>query len=278
VSTALNIVFAISVLVLSASGLAIVFGLMGVINFAHGELMMLGAFAAVWTSSFGAYWLALAIAPVAVGVGSLFVERVLIRPLYHRTIETILATYGLAIVIREVMKLFVGADFRSIHDPLGTTASIAGTTYPTFRLLVIAFSVALLLGVGLLVVKTRVGLRVRAVLQNPELAAGLGVNVTATYRAAFGVGCGLAAFAGALLAPLVTVHPEMGPDFLVGSFLTVILAGAGSALGLGASAGVLGTTQTLVTTWLTATAGLIAILVVVVVVMRLRPSGLSRSR
>ena len=278
VSTGLNVAFAVSVLFLSASGLAILFGLMGVINFAHGELMMLGAFVAVWMSSLGLYWLALVLAPILVALGSIPIERLLMRPLYHRTIETILATYGLAIVLREAMKLAVGPEFRSLPDPVGATVTVLGTGYPAYRFVVMALAAALVLALALVVVASRAGLRVRAVLQNPELAAGLGVNVTGTYRAAFGVGCGLAAFAGAVMAPLVTIHPEMGPDFLVGSFLTVILGGAGSVAGFGAAAGAVGTTQTLVTTWTTASAALIAILLLVVIVMRIRPQGLSPRR
>lgn len=274
-STLLNIVYAIAFLVVAASGLAIVFGLMGVINFAHGEFMMLGAYVAVWTSSFGSFWLALIFAPLAVGAISLIPERLLLRRFYHRTIETILATYGLSIVIQQVMVLVVGPQYRSIADPIGTSTSVLGTAYPVYQLVIVGFGVLIVAGLGYLVLRTRVGLRVRAVLDSPELAAGLGLNVNATYRAAFGVGSALAGLAGALLAPLVTIYPLMGPNFLVGSFLTVILGGSGSVLGFGFSATSLGTVQTLTTTWSTATAGLIAILLVVVVVMRVRTQGLA---
>jgi len=272
VNVALNAAFGIAVLAVSASGLAVIFGLMRVINFAHGELIMLGAFVAVWTASFGQFWLSLLLAPLLVGAGSLAIERGLIRRLYSRPLETILATIGLSLVIREAMKLAVGPQFRSLESPRRGSTHLLGLEYPTYRLIVMAIAAGLLLTLVLLVRFTRFGLLVRAVIQNRDLAAGLGVNVSGTYMLAFATGSALAGFAGAVLAPLVTIHPEMGPDFLVGSFLTVILAGSSPA-SLAGSAALLGGTQSLVGRYWDATAGTIALLLVAVLVLRMRSYG-----
>ena len=259
----------------TASGLAVIFGLMGVINFAHGEFMMLGAFVAVWTASFDLFWLSLLLAPVLVGLGSLAIETGLIRRLYDRPLETILATFGLSLVIREAMKFAVGPQFRSLDSPLDGSTLVLGVQYPTYRLLVLAIAASLLLALVLLLRATRFGLLIRAVIANRDLAAGLGVNVSGVYMAAFATGSALAAFAGATLAPLVTIHPEMGPDFLVGAFLPVILAGS-SPVALAGSAGLLGGTQSLVGRYWDATAGTTALLLLAVLIMRIRPQGLAR--
>jgi branched-chain amino acid transport system permease protein/urea transport system permease protein len=275
---ALNAVYAICILVLVASGLAILFGLMRVINFAHGEFMMLGAFIAFWLAQFGAFLWAFAIAPLGVGIGSLAVEAGLIRRFYGRPLETILATWGLSIVIREAMKIAVGPQFRTVDDPLPIALSVLGTTYPAYRLAIIA-AAALLLGILVWVMTgTRFGVVTRAVIENPELAASLGINVRRTYRIGFAVGSALAGLAGAMIAPFVPIHPEMGPTFVVNGFLTALVGGPASIAGLGLSAAALGASQTLVAQFWSQTAGSLAIVLVAVILMRLRPRGLLAGR
>src|SRR6266542_1405822 len=272
----LNVIFAILLLLLIASGLAVIFGLLGIINFAHGEFLMLGAFAALWMTKHGPFWMALLAAPAFLAACSLIIEAGLIRRLYQRPLAAILATWGLGIVIREAMKLGVGPEFRSIRNPLPGTLQILGTPFPRYRLALMGIVVAVFLILALFVKFTRLGLVTRAVIENPELAAGLGVNVTQTYRVTFALGSALAGIAGALVSPLVTIHPQMGPGFLVNGFLAVIVGGPGSLGGLAGSAAALGTSQRLMARDVSPVAGSITILLLAVVLMRFRPLGLLR--
>ena len=167
---ALNVVFAIAALVLIASGLAVIFGLMRVVNFAHGEFMMLGAFIAFGLADAGLFWAALIVAPLTVGTLSVPVETVLIRRLYGRPLDTILATWGLSIVIREAVVLVTGPQFRSVDAPVASM-TLLGDPYPIYRLVTIALGIGLLGALAVLLRYSRYGLFARAVIENPSLAA-----------------------------------------------------------------------------------------------------------
>lgn len=272
----LNVSFSVLLLLLLASGLAVIFGLMGIINFAHGEFLMLGAFAAFWTTRFAPFWLALVVAPLVVAAVAVLIEAGLIRRLYRRPVESILATWGLSIVIREGMKALVGPEPRSIHDPIGGTIDIFGATYPRYRLVVMAAIILLFLLLIGLSRATRLGTIARAVIESPDLAASQGVNVARTYRVTFALGAALAGIAGALVSPLVAIHPEMGPTFVVNGFLAVVVGGPGSLGGLLAAAGLLGSSQSLAVQYLSPATGTIVVLLFAVVLMRIRPLGLLR--
>jgi branched-subunit amino acid ABC-type transport system permease component len=271
----LNILFAAASLVLSAAGLVVIFGLMRVVNFAQGEFMMLGAYAAFWVVGFASFWPGVLLAMLLVGVGGALVEVVLVRRLYLRPLDTILATWGLALVIREAMRLTVGQGYRSVPPPVEGPVNVLGTAFSAYRLILIGCAVGLLIVMWFVERRTSFGRLVRGVIENPELARGLGVNVDRVYMLSFAAGSALAGLAGALLAPLVTVSPSMGSDFLIGAFLTAIVAGP-SLLGIGGAAGVLGGTQGLVSEFVDQTGGAVALLVAAVVVMRVRDSRLWR--
>jgi urea transport system permease protein len=272
----LNIVVTVLLLLLTASGLAVIFGLMGVINFAHGEFVMIGAFVTYFAVQWTSFWIALLMAPLAVAVIGLFVERTLIRRLYRRPFETILATWGLSIVLREVARLWFGPQFRSIPAPVAGSVQLFGTTYPTYRLVVAAMIV---LAFAILVAGfryTQLGLITRAVIENPELAASRGINVRGTYQVTFAVGAGLAGLAGAIVAPLVSIYPEMGSSFIINPFMAVIVAGAGSFSGVAAAAGIFGVSQSLATRFISPVTGSVVILLLAVTLLRIRPVGLLR--
>jgi branched-chain amino acid transport system permease protein/urea transport system permease protein len=272
----LNVVVTVLLLLITASGLAVIFGLMGVINFAHGEFVMIGAFVTYFTVHWANFWIALLLAPLVVAAIGLLVERSLIRRLYSRPLETILATWGLSIVIRELARLWFGPQFRSIPAPISGSVQLFGTTYPTYRLVVIGM-ICLLFVMLLAVFRyTQLGLVTRAVIENPELAASRGVNVHRTYQVTFAFGAALAGLAGAIVAPLVAIYPEMGSSFIINPFLAVIVAGAGSFGGVAVAAGIFGVSQSLAVRFISPVTGSVVILLLAITLLRIRPGGLLR--
>lgn len=218
-----------AVLALSALGLTIVYGVMGVVNLAHGEFVMLGAYAMVLLSPAVGPWAAIALAPLVVGAIGLVVDRALIRWLYHDPVKSMLGTFGLAIVIRQLVLIVEGPQLRYVGLPLTGAVSLGfGQTFPLWRVVLIAAAVLAGVGVALWLGRSKTGLKVRTTTVDAEVAQSLGMNVPRVNAIAFAVGAGLAGLAGALVAPLDSVYPDMGLSYLVGAFLVVILAGLGS--------------------------------------------------
>ncbi len=208
-------------------GLAIIFGMMRIINLAHGEFLMLGAYATVLSTNHGVnIWISmLVISPLFVGLVGLFVERTLIRFLYGRLVDTMLATWGLSLFIVGLVTTIFGNTINGVPTPLGgfEVGVYRSDLYTPF----LAF-VALLLLVGVIVVMryTRFGLIARATMQNPNMASALGVNPTRVYMATFGIGAAVTGLAGGLLAPVSGVAPTMGSAFVAKAFITVVGGGA----------------------------------------------------
>jgi urea ABC transporter permease protein UrtB len=273
-STTLNVVFAIALLVMAGSGLAITFGLMGVVNFAHGDFIMVGAFVTVVLSGTLPFVVIVVIAGLAVALVSVPIERGLIRPLYRRPLDTILATYGLGLVLRELMRVIAGNDYRSIGSPLDGTVGIFGTSYPGYRLVFMVVSIVTLATLLVVIRKTALGTTVRAVIENPDLAASQGVNVSRTYTVAFATGGALAGIAGSLISPLVSVYPDMGFDYIINAFLAVLIGGPGSIAGFAATGALMGGTDSLFERFVNPVSGGIVVLVLAVALVRLRPNGL----
>jgi len=230
----LNAMTALLVLTLVALGLWIIFGLMGVINLAHGAYVTIGAYT-VWLTATRlgiGFWPGLFLAPVLVGIVGYLTERLVVQYLYGRIVDTILATWGIALVIEEVIKLTVGETNKSVgQPPLSGQFDLLVTTYPTYRLFVMGFSIAILTGV-LYLLRTNLGIRIRAVIQNDEMASLLGINKSRMYTLSFVGGAALAGLAGAVVAPIAAVGPGMGSTYLLSSFLAVITGGAGTIAGV----------------------------------------------
>lgn len=270
----LNAVYASGVFLLVAVGLAIVFGLMGVINLAHGEFLMLGAYVAfVVTSASGSFWLALLAAPVAVAILSLPIERLVMRRFYERPLETIVVTSGLAIVLQQLVERLFGRGFQRVPNPLPGSVSLFGTTFPRYRLFVVAVAVSIIVALWVIQRRSLVGLRARAVMQNPHLAGSLGMDVGRAYLATFAAGSALAGLAGAVIAPTASVFPSMGTPFVISAFLVVLVGGLGSLGGMAVAAVVLGTTQTFLSGAITPVVGVIGVVVMAVIFMRFLPEG-----
>ncbi len=260
---------------LLALGLTVIFGLLGVMNFAHGELYMLGAYAGIATIGLTqSFWVALIVAPLLVGALGVVTEVTTLRPLYHREpLYGLILTFGLALVFREGARQIWGGDMRRIMPPVPGSTDMLGMTYPNYRLFLLAISSVLLLGIWLFFTKTRAGILVRAAVQDAEMLDGLGVNVPRVFTFTFAGSAALAALAGLLLAPIFTVYPQMGVEMILLAFIVVILGGMGSMGGSVVAAFVIGVTQSLLTLWMNPQRVAIAIFGIMIFVLIVRPRG-----
>jgi urea transport system permease protein len=263
------------ILILVALGLGITFGLLGVINLAHSELFMLGAYTTVIVhQATGNVWLGMAVAPLAVGAIGFVMERGVIKRLYTRPFDTLLATFAIGIIFREGMTLWREGRFERVPNPIHRSIEILGAQYSVYRLFLLVLGVLVLVGAGLLLHRTRLGRNARAAIENREIAAAMGIDVRMTDSAMFALGAGLAGLAGAAISPLVSVEPNMGLPILASSFFVVILGGAGSLLGVAAGAAVIGGGQALISWFANPVLAQIAVFLLAIVVIRLAPRGL----
>lgn len=273
-SQLLNTVSYSMILILVALGLSVIFGLMGVINMAHGELFMLGAYAVVLTQrNGGPVWLGILLAPVFVGVVGLLIERI-VRGFYTRPLITLPVTWGLSIIIRQLVKLFVGVGNQTLSNPYSGTVNILGIAYPSYRVGILMVTMVVFVLLFVLFQRTTFGLKCRAIIQNREMASSVGINVIRVDQWTFALGAALAGFAGAIMAPLVTIQPEMGQGFIAESFLVVILGGVGNLFGTIGGALLVSGTRFLLSYFMRLTLAQIFVFVVAIMVMRLRPKGL----
>ena len=273
----LDIVTTAAILYVVAVGLLIVFGVMGIISFAHGAMLTIGGYAALLVTQAGlSPWLGLPAAALAGLVAGAAIEVGVLRSLYRRPLDAILATWGLGIVIGQVITLVFGRQVQFAASPLSGAATILGSTYSEYRLLLVAIAVSLGLGITGVMNGTRLGLVTRAVIANEDLAQSLGVNSTRVRFVTFGLGSALASLAGALVVPLSSVDPNMGVPWLVGAFMLVLLSGS-SLAAMAAAAVVLAAAQVLVSTYLNAVLGGMTVAVLAAVILRIRPSGFARA-
>jgi len=260
---------------LLALGLTVIFGLLGVMNFAHGELYMLGAYAGIVViGATQSFWVALIVAPLAVGVVGAATEVLTLRPLYRREpLYGLILTFGLALVFREAVRQIWGGDMRRILPPFTGSTPLLGMTYPNYRLFLLAAASVLLLVIWLFFTRTRAGIVVRAAVQDAEMLDGLGVNVRRVFTLTFAASAALAALAGLLMAPEFTVYPQMGVEFILLAFIVVILGGMGSLGGSVVAAFVIGIAQSLFSLWMNPQRVAIAIFGIMIVVLVVRPRG-----
>jgi branched-chain amino acid transport system permease protein len=260
---------------LLALGLTVIFGLLGVMNFAHGELYMFGAYAGIAViGATHSFWLALIAAPIAVGLIGAATEVALLRPLYRREpLYGLILTFGLALAFREAVRQIYGGDMRRILPPFTGSTPILGMAYPNYRLFLLAASSTLLLGIWLFFTRTRAGIVVRAAVQDAEMLDGLGVNVPRVFTLTFAGSAALAALAGLLLGPVFTVYPQMGVEMILLAFIVVILGGMGSMGGSVVAAFVIGIAQSLFSLWMNPQRVAIAIFAIMIVVLVIRPRG-----
>lgn len=267
-----------SILLMIALGLAIIYGAMGVINLAHGEFVMLGAYAAWALQTYAGFSIIVALPFVFLAVASVgwIIERVIVQRLYHRPLDTILATWGIGIVLQQLVRLFVGAESRFVKGPeiLSGNIEIGGLIMSNYRIFVIVFSLAILAASWALMTRTEFGMKLRAVIQNRQISECYGIEAKHIYSITFAYGAGLAGIAGALITPLFSTIPTMGTGLVVDAFLVVIVGGLGSLLGAATASVLIGEATALFSMLLNDTLGRIAVLAGIIVLIRFRPKGL----
>jgi branched-chain amino acid transport system permease protein len=272
----LQIVTSVAMLALIALGLAVIFGMMRVINLAHGEFLMLGAYAAILATGHGInLWISmLVIAPVSVAIVGVVVERLIIRQLYGRMIDTMLATWGLSLALIGLVTMIFGNTNSGFSAPLGSVA-IGDFRVSGYELFLIVFTLALLAAVYAVLRFTRLGLIARGTMQNPDMAAALGIDPSKVYAITFAIGAALSGLAGALIAPLAGVVPTMGTAYIAKAFITVITGGASILAGTLSASGLLGGVNTLGSFLTTPVLGEVALLAAAIVLLRLLPRGIT---
>ncbi|WP_151811043.1 urea ABC transporter permease subunit UrtB [Acinetobacter bereziniae] len=276
-----------SILLLAALGLAITYGLLGVINMAHGELIMIGAYTTYVVQSFfkthlGAYldWYLIAAIPAAFLVSALIgmlIERTVIRPLYGRQLETLLATFGVSLILMQLVRMIFGAQNVEVSNISWLSGGISITPslmLPYNRIAIIVFTIAVLLLLVYLLNKTRFGLFVRAVTQNRQMARAVGIRSARIDMMAFGLGSGLAGLAGCALAQVGNVGPDLGQNYIIDAFLVVVVGGVGQVWGAVLAALGLGVSGTILEIGMGAVLAKIILLVLVILFIQKRPQGL----
>jgi len=262
-----------AMLFIVTAGLMMIFGVMKIVNFAHGALLTLGGYASfVVTQLRLDPWLSWPLALLAGVVVGCVVEAVIVRPLYKRPLDAILATWGLGIVIGQLIVIAFGRGVQFVDAPLQGTWSIAGLPYSAYRLVLIPVALGLCALLTGLLNGTRFGVKTRAVIMNEELARGLGIHSGRIRFVTFALGAGIGTLAGALITPLSSVDPDMGLPWLVGAFMLVMVSGH-SMFSLLVTCLVFGACQVLVSTYLSPVLGGLTIAVLAALMLRIRPQG-----
>jgi urea ABC transporter permease protein UrtB len=265
-----------SILVIAAIGLGIIYGMMGVINLAHGEFIMLGAyFTYIFSDILGInIWLAILLAPFPVAAIGLAIERGIIRFLYERQMDTLLATWGISIAIIQAIRLIFGPEGKSIVHPYPGTFVLFGLTFAKYRLLFIVITISLISLIYLIFRFTNFGLKARAVSHNNSMSSALGINTSYIYMLSFSFGAGLAGLAGALLTPLINIEPALGLKIVVRTFLVVVTGGANILFGPVVGGTLLGGTESVVSLFTTTYLGNVILLILAIFIIRIKPKGL----
>lgn len=266
-----------SIWLLAALGLTIIYGTAGVINMAHGEFIMLGAYSSyMLQSQFGLpFLLCIPASFVIVGAVGLILERGLIRYLYDRPLDTLLATSGVSLVLMQGVRLIFGSEPKYIAVPeiFSSNIQIGFINISAFRVMVLVVTILAVLGLWVLFYRTRFGVQVRAVMQNKEMAASFGINSSQVYTLTFALGAGLAGIAGSLFGVLNIVLPTMGASYVVQAFLVVVVGG-GTLAGSVAAGGITGQLQSIFAYFTNDTFARFVLFVLIVVFLRFRPQGL----
>ncbi|MGI4793589.1 MAG: branched-chain amino acid ABC transporter permease [Janthinobacterium lividum] len=273
----LDVVTTAAILFVVAAGLLITYGVLKIINFAHGAFLTLGGYSALVATQWGiSPWLAI---PLALVIGAGFgavVEVAIVRPLYGRPLDAILATWGLGIVIVQFITLAFGRGTNFVQSPVQGALVLLDTQYSLYRLLMLGIAVALGLLMAAVFQLTPLGLAARAVIMNETLAQSLGINSERVRFLTFSIGAGLAAVAGALITPLLSVDPLMGVPWLLNAFMLVMVSGT-SLTSLAVASLVLGGAQVAISTYSSPVLGSLSIVVLAAILLRVRPSGFARA-
>lgn len=265
-----------SFLILAAMGLAVIFGMMKVINLAHGEFIMIGAYLMTFcVNSLGLpFLMALIIAVVGTGLVGVIVDRLLISHLYGRTLDSVVVTWGLSMIIKQGFLVLFGPSLNGFPMPLNTI-EVFGSKMSEYMIVLFVVSILLIIAMWILFHHTAFGLNARATIENANIAESLGIDTRGIYATTFGLGSGLAGLCGALYAPVISLTPNFGQSFLMQSFVTVIAGGAEPLIGTALGGSALGLLQSVLDVRVSSFFGLIGLLLAAIVIIRVLPGGFS---
>ena len=267
-----------SILLMIALGLAIIYGTTGVINMAHGEFVMIGAYTSWFFQTKLGMGLIASIIPIFIitALMGFLIERLIIRHLYNRLLDTILATWGIGVILQQSIRLTVGSELKYLEIPpyMAESMSLIGQQVSIYRVFIFLFAIAIFVLAWFIIYKTKFGMKLRAVTQNKDIASCFGVNSGAVYSATFAFGTGIAALAGAFVAPLKSISPDMGTNYIIDAFMVVVLGGVESLIGTAASSFIIGETSSFLASFSNDTLAKALVLVITILILRIKPEGL----
>ena len=270
-----QIIDSFSFLILSSIGLAVIFGMMNIINMAHGEFIMLGAYIFTISALVGIpFIVSVLIAVLGVTVFGILIHKLIISKLHSRPMDSIVITYGMSLVMKQLIQIIFGSTMPSVSMPLGSVTA-GGNVLSVYRLVLVLISIVMLVAFYMFFNYTKFGLYSRATMQNAEVAKALGINTGFEYSMTFAIGAGIAGLAGALYAPVMAVSPILGDSFIIQAFTTVVVGGGNPLIGTFLSGTVLGVISGIVSLEQGQFIGKIAMLVAAIICIRVLPGGFS---
>ena len=267
-----------SILLMISLGLAIIYGTTGVINMAHGEFVMIGAYTSwILQTKFGMGLIA-SIIPIFLitALMGFLIERLIIRHLYNRLLDTILATWGIGVLLQQIIRLTIGSELQYLQIPsyMAESTTLFGQEVSIYRIFIFLFAVAIFLLAWFIIYRTSFGMKLRAVTQNKDMASSFGINSGMVYSSTFAFGTGVAALAGAFVAPLKSISPDMGTNYIIDAFMVVVLGGVESLIGTAASSLIIGESSSFLASFSNDTLAKALVLIMIIVILRFKPQGL----
>ena len=267
-----------SILLMVALGLAIIYGTTGVINMAHGEFVMIGAYTSWFLQTKLGMGLIVSIIPIFIitALMGFLIERLIIRHLYNRLLDTILATWGIGVLLQQFIRLTVGSELQYLKIPtfMADSMDMFGQQDPIYRVFIFLFAVAIFVLAWFIIYRTKFGIQLRAVTQNKDIAGCFGINSGFVYSATFAFGTGIAALAGAFVAPLKSISPDMGTNYIIDAFMVVVLGGVESLIGTAASSFIIGESSSFLASFSNDTLAKALVLLIIILILRVKPEGL----
>ena len=267
-----------SILLMVALGLAIIYGTTGVINMAHGEFVMIGAYTSWFFQTKLGLGLIASIIPIFIitALMGFLIERLIIRHLYNRLLDTILATWGIGVILQQFIRLSVGSELKYLEIPpfMAESMNLFGQQLSIYRVFIFLFAIAIFVLAWFIIFKTKFGMKLRAVTQNKDMASCFGINSGFVYSATFAFGTGIAALAGAFVAPLKSISPDMGTNYIIDALMVVVLGGVESLIGTAASSFIIGETSSFIASFSNDTLAKALVLVLTILILRIKPEGL----
>ncbi len=267
-----------SILLMVALGLAIIYGTTGVINMAHGEFVMIGAYTSWFLQTKLGMGLIASIIPIFIitALMGFLIERLIIRHLYNRLLDTILATWGIGVLLQQFIRLTVGSELQYLKIPtfMAESMDMFGQQVPIYRVFIFLFAVAIFVLAWFIIYRTKFGIQLRAVTQNKDIAGCFGINSGFVYSATFAFGTGIAALAGAFVAPLKSISPDMGTNYIIDAFMVVVLGGVESLIGTAASSFIIGESSSFLASFSNDTLAKALVLLIIILILRVKPEGI----